>query len=67
MKIDKRKLDLCRARKCMSSQQLLKLSRVSTSTLYGTKGKEVSALTVGKIAAALGVDPEEIVVDEERG
>lgn len=64
MKIDKRKLDLCRAKKCMTTKDLLKEAKVSSVTISKIGTKETKALVVGKLARALDVEPEDILADE---
>lgn len=62
MKIDKRKFDLLRAKRCMTTQQLAKAANVSTATIYSIgKTAETKAVIVGKFAKALGVEPEDII------
>ena len=59
MKISKEKLNLALARKCWNRRDLCANGAVSTHN-----GKSVLPATVGKIAAALGVDVTEIIEDE---
>lgn len=67
MRIDKRKLDLELARRSMTVGELRKRSGVPPATITriinGTrKGRPV---TIGRIAAALDIDPKELLVDSE--
>jgi len=62
MKINNQKLDLALARKCLNMRDLRSNKNVSPQTLTRIRrGEEVLPKTVGCIAAALGVDPEEII------
>lgn len=65
MKISKAKLNVALARKQWNLRGLRTNAVVSAQTLRNlNKGMEVMPATVGKIAAALGVDVTEII-DEE--
>lgn len=62
MIVNRRKLELAMARACMNAADLQKAAEMSRPTLNNAiVGKDVRTATVGKIARALGVDPEEIV------
>ncbi len=62
MKLDHNKLDLLRARNVLTISQLAKAANVSTMSIV--RGKNPGVTTIGKIAKALGVDVEEIIVKE---
>ena len=62
MKLNREKLDLLRAKNLLTLQQLAKLAGVSTATLV--KGGNPGVVTIGRIAKALNVDVEEIIVKE---
>lgn len=65
MKISKSKLNIALARKQWSQRDLRDNAIVSAQTILNlNKGKSVLPATVGKIAAALGVDVTEIIEDE---
>ena len=65
MKISKSKLNIALARKQWNQRDLRDYAIVSAQTLLNlNKGKSVMPATVGKIAAALGVDVTEIIEDE---
>ena len=65
MKISKAKLNVALARKQWSQRDLRDNAVVSAQTILNlNKGKTVMPATVGKIAAALGVDVTEIIEDE---
>ena len=64
MKIGNRKLDMELARKCISLSAL-RDSGLSPQTITRIRnGAEVKPVTLGKIAKALGVDPENIIEKE---
>ena len=66
MKISKSKLNLALARKQWNQRDLRDNAVVSSQTILNlNNGKEVLPATVGKIAAALGVDVTEIVEEED--
>ena len=62
MKLNREKLDLLRAKNLLTLQQLAKLAGVSTATLV--KSGNPGVVTIGRIAKALNVDVEEIIVKE---
>ncbi|MEQ2360612.1 helix-turn-helix domain-containing protein [Faecalibacterium tardum] len=65
MKISKAKLNVALARKQWNQRDLRDNAVVSAQTILNlNKGKTVMPATVGKIAAALGVDVTEIIEDE---
>lgn len=65
MKISKNKLNVALARKQWNQRDLRDNAIVSAQTILNlNKGKSVMPATVGKIAAALGVDVTEIIEDE---
>lgn len=66
MKISKNKLNIALARKQWNQRDLRDNAIVSAQTILNlNKGKSVMPATVGKIAAALGVDVTEIIEDED--
>ena len=65
MKISRNKLNVALARKQWNQRDLRDNAIVSAQTILNlNKGKSVMPATVGKIAAALGVDVTEIIEDE---
>lgn len=65
MKTSKSKLNIALARKQWNQRDLRDNAIVSAQTILNlNKGKSVMPATVGKIAAALGVDVTEIIEDE---
>lgn len=68
MRIDSSKLEISMARACLSIGDLSAKAGVPRATLSQAKNgvRNPSPKTVGKIAAALGVDPAELVDLEER-
>lgn len=66
MKISKNKLNIALARKQWNQRDLRDNAIVSAQTILNlNKGKSVMPATVGKIAAALGVDVTEIIEDKD--
>lgn len=66
MKISKSKLNIALARKCWNQRDLRDNAVVSSQTILNlNKGKPVMPATVGKIAAALGVDVTDIIEEED--
>ena len=66
MKISKSKLNIALARKQWNQRDLRDNAIVSAQTILNlNKGKSVMPATLGKIAAALGVDVTEIIEDED--
>ena len=62
MKISKNKLNIALARKCWNQRDLRDNAVVSSQTVLNiNNGKSVMPATVGKIAAALGVDVTELI------
>lgn len=62
MKISKAKLNIALARKCWNQRDLRDNAVVSSQTVLNiNNGKSVMPATVGKIAAALGVDVTELI------
>lgn len=63
MVIDSKKFDNACANSCLPAYKVLTIAKVSTCILPRIRqGKELRAVTVGKIAKALNVKPEEITV-----
>lgn len=64
MNIDSKKLMLLMAKKGMNFKDLAEKSNVSRATIsYANNGKRCRADVIGKIAAALEVEPEAIIED----
>ena len=62
MKADRKKLELAMARACMNSADLPAAAGLPRSTVQNlVVGKSVRPATLGKVARALGVDPEDII------
>lgn len=64
MKLDKNKIDVIRARKELPVTVLLVNAGVSSSSFYSGMKTDLDPVVVGKIASALGVDPIEIIAQE---
>lgn len=64
LKISKAKLDLILARQCKTISSLR--CGISPKTLQKVReGKEINPVVVGRLAKALGIDPLEIMEQEE--
>lgn len=67
MKINKAKLDLILAKKCMGVLELAEISNVAKAILYkiGKPDANLRPISVGKIAKALEVDVTELIEQED--
>lgn len=66
MKVDRKKLELAMARACMNSADLPTAAGLPRPTVQNViVGKGVRPATLGRIAKALGVDPEELIQKED--
>lgn len=66
MQLDKNKLRLIMARKQMTMEDLAKAYGSTRAGLYSTlKSLNKTPQTIGRLAAALDVDPLEIIAQEE--
>ena len=65
MKLDKNALELARARNCMTVRALATAAKVSTATICSKTDIEVFPATAGRIAKALNVDVEDIIIQDE--
>lgn len=64
MRLNRSKIDICRARKMMSVEELAKFYGVSRARINVILNqREVSAISAGRLADALGVDVTEIIED----
>lgn len=67
MKASISKIEILRARLCMSSKELQKTSGLPRGTYIGLiSGKNVRPETIGRVAKALKVDVADIIEDERR-
>lgn len=65
MKVDRKKIKVIMARACMSSSDIARAAHMSESTTKNViYGRNVRPCTLGKVAAALGVDVTEIMETE---
>lgn len=63
MKIDRKKLELCRARACMGAKEI-EAKGFPKGTYCGImRGRNVKPETAGRLAKILGVDVTEIIED----
>lgn len=66
MKVNRKKLELAMARSCMESRNLPAAAGLPRPTVQNAiVGKSVRPATLGRIAKALGVDPLDILAQEE--
>ena len=66
MKVDKHKLALAMARRCMNSSDLSEVSKLPRATVNNAiVGRSIRPATLGKIAQALECDPEDIIQREK--
>lgn len=67
MKADKKKVDLAMARACVDVRGVSELANMPPNTIQRMlRGNSVRPATIGKVARALGVDPAEIVKEDEQ-
>lgn len=59
MELDRKKIDICRARKKMSVAEAYGVSRARMHAILNQR--EVTPVTAGRLADALGVDVTEII------
>lgn len=64
MKINAKKYELARARACMGPKEL-EAAGISRGTLCNIRKRNLKPQTIGRIAAALGVDVTEIIDMDE--
>ncbi len=62
MRIDQRKLAILRAERLWTKSKLCEEANVSEPTIRG--GREISPMSAGKIAKALGVNVTDILCEE---
>lgn len=66
MKANRKSLEMAMARACMDSATLSKVAGMPRPTVNNViTGRSVRPATLGKIAKALGVDPADIMEQEE--
>lgn len=66
MKVNSTKLRLAMARKCMNTADLSEKAEMPIQTINGVlRGRSIRPATLGRIAKALGVDPSELLKEEE--
>ena len=63
------RIERARKRAVLSKSELAEAAGIARSTLWGIEQgtREPEPKTIRKIAAALGVDPRELVADEDEG
>ena len=66
MKINAVKVKMLIAKRCMSVNEFVGAAHIASSTMrLALSGNKVTVKTLGKIAKALGVDPEDIIEQED--
>lgn len=66
MKIDREKLDMAMARKCMSVNDIVQQAAIPRGTFNGLfKRQSIRPATIGKIARALEIDPADLLAEED--
>ena len=65
MRLNRNKIMLLLAKKQITQKKLANIAKVAYLTIEKGYEKEISPASVGKIAAALGVPVEEIILTEE--
>lgn len=65
MKLDKRKLDIIRAKRKIGVNRLAKKAGVGGSTIYAGYERNIDPVSIGKIAMALEVNVEDIITNED--
>ena len=66
MKLDRKKVELEMARSCLSLSELAKNAEMPEPTVKNSLyGRSIRPRTAGLIARALGVDVNEIIIQEE--
>lgn len=65
MKVDIQKLNMILARQCLSFSDLRKEGIAAQTQTRIRKGELITTKTLGKLCKALGVDPAEIIEQEE--
>jgi DNA-binding Xre family transcriptional regulator len=66
MKVNRQKLELAMARACMESAGLAEAAQMPRPSLNNAiSGKSIRPATLGKIARALGVDPADLIEEEQ--
>ena len=64
MKADRKKLEIAMARSCIATEELAVKAEMPLSTVKNViAGRSVRPVTLGKVARALGVDPDSILAN----
>lgn len=61
MKLDKKKYDLAKARKCKRTSDIVNAGIAKGTVARAINGEDMKPDTIGRIAKALGVDVAEII------
>lgn len=65
MKINRKKLELAKARACMGKKEIVAAGFPAGTYCGALRGQEIKPETAGKLAKVLGVDVLEIIETEE--
>lgn len=65
MRLNHKKIELLRAKRCLTVKDLCKAAGVSYTVMAPRTGNDVGPISAGKLAKALGVDVEEIIIWED--
>lgn len=65
MRINKNALDIIVAERCLQYKEVAEKAGISTNCIYGATKNNVTPITVGKIAKALDVPVQDIIIPEE--
>lgn len=65
MKLNRKKVELLRAEKCLSVSEVISKANIGRATFYKACSHDVDAVIVGKIAKALDVPVSSIIIQEE--
>lgn len=66
MRLNESALDIERAKACITLNDLSIKAKVAKGTIYKGYADDINPVAVGRIAKALGVEPEDIIVKEEQ-
>lgn len=65
MKLNRQALDLLRAKHCLTMAELAEKAGISKTTINTGYKKDIDPVPIGKLAKALCVAPEDIIMKEE--
>ncbi len=65
MRLNKAALDLLRAKNCITVKELARKAEISQPTINNGYKRDIDPLPIGKLARALNVRVEDIIIQEE--